>query len=77
MGHDGRRLPPTESVEYLQGDRKPSEYRGSFGYGLRPERANDFPRGATNRAHHPLRFEADIPSHLTWPVCVQPSERRR
>jgi hypothetical protein len=33
--HDGRPLPPIESVEYLQADRKRNEHRGSFGYCLR------------------------------------------
>jgi hypothetical protein len=31
-----RHLPPSESVEYLQADRRRREHRGSFGYRLRP-----------------------------------------
>ena len=33
---DDRPLPPTESIEYLQADRRRREHRGSFGYRLRP-----------------------------------------
>ena len=32
---DDRRLPPTESIEYLQADRRRREHWGSFGYRLR------------------------------------------
>lgn len=31
---DGRRLPPTETTEYIQADRKREEHRGFFGYRL-------------------------------------------
>ena len=33
---DDRHLPPSESIEYLQADRRRREHRGSFGYRLRP-----------------------------------------
>jgi hypothetical protein len=33
---DNRHLPPSESIEYLQVDRRRIEHRGSFGYRLRP-----------------------------------------
>jgi hypothetical protein len=33
---DDRHLPPSESIEYLQPDRRRTEHRGSFGYRLRP-----------------------------------------
>jgi hypothetical protein len=33
---DGRRLPPTETTEYIQADRKRDEHRGFFGYRLQP-----------------------------------------
>ena len=33
---DDRQLPPSESIEYLQADRRRREHRGSFGYRLRP-----------------------------------------
>jgi hypothetical protein len=33
---DGRRLPPIETTEYIQADRKREEHRGAFGYRLRP-----------------------------------------
>src|ERR1700704_2097010 len=33
---DDRPLPTTESIEYLQADRRRREHRGSFGYRLRP-----------------------------------------
>jgi hypothetical protein len=33
---DDRQLPPSESIEYLQPDRRRTEHRGSFGYRLRP-----------------------------------------
>jgi hypothetical protein len=32
---DDRHLPPSESIEYLQADRRRREHRGSFGYRLR------------------------------------------
>jgi hypothetical protein len=39
---DDRHLPPTESIEYLQADRRRREYRGSFGYRLRPNGRTTF-----------------------------------
>jgi hypothetical protein len=33
---DGRRLPQSETTEYLQADRKREEHRGFYGYRLRP-----------------------------------------
>ena len=33
---DGRRLPPMETTEYIQADRKREEHRGFFGYRLHP-----------------------------------------
>src|SRR5262249_48095393 len=40
---DDRRLAPTESIEYLQADRRRREHRGSFGYRLRPNGRSMFP----------------------------------
>ena len=37
---DGRRLPPTETIEYIQADRKREEHRGFFGYRLGARQAD-------------------------------------
>jgi hypothetical protein len=42
---DGRRLPPTETTEYIQADRKREEHRGHFGYCLRSNGRDIYRRG--------------------------------
>jgi hypothetical protein len=57
-----RHLPPSEFIECLPAGRSKAERISGFGW-IPPsaERSNNVLSDATNRPHHPLRFETDVP----------------
>src|SRR5689334_10646059 len=77
--HDGRRLPPTVSTEYIQADRKREEYRGFAVYCLRSNGRDIYrptPRTALiKRCDLQKRFlvNFDDREYTAWPMESVPT----
>ena len=78
----GRRLPDTESVEYMQSDRRREEHRGFSGYRFRPN-GRDLYRPAPHTAlikrcdlQKTFLINFDDREYTEWPLPPEPTRQR-
>jgi hypothetical protein len=81
---DGRRLPPMETTEYIQVDRKREEHRGAFGYRLRPNGRDVYRRTPQTALikrcdlHRAFLVNFEDREYTTWPLqAFKTSEEMR
>jgi hypothetical protein len=76
---DGRRLPPMETTEYMQADRKREDHRGFFGYRLRPNGRDIYrrtPRTALIKRcdlQKVFHLNFDDREYTAWPIQSFPT----